>query len=872
MKQHFGWLDNLNKQIIPLSLSLLGCSFLNGRAIAITPSTTVHQINGTYETLQTAKAFELLEEGKLLYEQGRLAETVTLWQQALEQYQQQGESLGQVLSLNYLSLVYQDLGKWQLAQGAIANSFDIINTIPNPSPQLLAQLFNSQGSLELAQGQTEAALASWEKAETLYGQVDDQLGVVGSRINQAQALQSLGFYGRSQDLLQEITSELEGLSNTTVKITGLRSLGLAFKVLGNLESAQQLLEESLQSSQQLNLTQETAATLFALGNLQRSLGNDSQALAFYQQAIQIAPNKITQIEAQLNQLSLLITLEKWQQVEQLYPQIQANLSQVHPSRVSIYAQVNLGESLLKYQEATEQNLNIAPLLAQAVVQGKSLQDHRSTSYALGTLAKIYEKYGQWQDAQKLTEEALQFAEIINAGDISYQWQWQLARILKAQGKLEQAIAVNTKAVETLQSIRSDLAAINSEFQFSFQEQVEPVYRQLVQLLLTSPSGEDIPQENLAQAREVIESLQLAELDNFFRDACLDAQPINIDQLDSKAAVIYPIILSDRLAVIISLPNNKFYYHQTRLNKIQIENTLEGFLQSLNPAFSNQLRLKLAETIYQWLIKPAESKLAENKIESLVFVLDGFLRNLPMSALYDGQQYLLEKYNIALAPGLQLINSTPLQEQKIEAVTAGISASNQGFAALPGVEKELDEIADSINSQKLLNEQFTKSTLQDEITNSSFPVVHLATHGKFSSNPEETFVLTWDAQIKVKDFQNILNLRRRRNLNPVELLVLSACETALGDRKAALGLAGMAVRSGARSTIATLWSVKDDSTALLMTEFYQELSQANQSVSKAQALREAQLKLLRSHSVSGGESPNYQHPFYWAAFVLVGNWL
>jgi CHAT domain-containing protein len=109
---------------------------------------------------------------------------------------------------------------------------------------------------------------------------------------------------------------------------------------------------------------------------------------------------------------------------------------------------------------------------------------------------------------------------------------------------------------------------------------------------------------------------------------------------------------------------------------------------------------------------------------------------------------------------------------------------------------------------------------------------------------------------------LLRAREQGELNPIELLVLSACQTATGDRRAALGLAGLAVRSGARSTLATLWSVNDRSTALFMVEFYRELGQPG--VTKAQAVRNAQLALLKQ--------PQYEHPYYWAPFILLGNWL
>jgi len=248
----------------------------------------------------------------------------------------------------------------------------------------------------------------------------------------------------------------------------------------------------------------------------------------------------------------------------------------------------------------------------------------------------------------------------------------------------------------------------------------------------------------------------------------------------------------------------------------------------------------------------------------VFVLDGSLRNLPMAALYDGEQYLVEKYNLALTPGLQLMDPTAIKDQQLQAVVAGVSESNQGFSALPGVKTEVEEIAQTFPSELLLNQDFTSQNLEQQLKKVPSPLIHLATHGQFSSNPEETFIVTWGDRIKVKDLESILQAREESvDAQPIELLVLSACQTAEGDKRAALGIAGIALRSGARSTLATLWSVEDRSTVKLMNQFYQQLAATNDST-KAHALREAQLALMHSES--------YSHPYYWAPFILVGNWL
>ena len=176
---------------------------------------------------------------------------------------------------------------------------------------------------------------------------------------------------------------------------------------------------------------------------------------------------------------------------------------------------------------------------------------------------------------------------------------------------------------------------------------------------------------------------------------------------------------------------------------------------------------------------------------------------------------------------------------------------------------MNQIASEVPSAILLNREFTLEQLRTEINSVPFPVIHLATHGQFSSKAQDTFLVTWDGNLKVQDLAELLQTRKQDITNPLELLVLSACQTAIGDKKAALGLAGFAVRSGARSTLATLWQVNDESTAKLMVEFYSSLTQQS-GITKAKALQTAQLKLLKE--------PQYQHPFYWAPFVLVGNWL
>jgi CHAT domain-containing protein len=862
-----------------VGLALLAVLFVT----AVLPAIAREPISpGEVAAGPVSAAPQLLQQGKQLYEAGRFLEAAKLWQQVAKEYEAKGEFLNLAQALNYLSLAYQDLGEWERGRAAIEKS---LNLLSNQSQRegkgaaILAQALNAKGRLQLATGQTEAALESWTAAEVAYAGAGNETGRLGSQINQAQALQSLGHYRRSKALLEKLVEQLLPQPDTLLKADGLRSLGVALQLVGDLVRSKEILEQSWGISQRHGDRAGTSATLLGIGNIAKYLGKYDVAVAYYQQAAKIGQNALARVQAQLNQLSLLVATEKWSEASALVPQIESNLSEQPPSRSSVYARVNLAESLIKINRRDRataggkeekcsmpsaqcpmpNSQKIAQLLATAVQQARQLGDPRAEASALNQLGKLYEQTEQWDDAQKLAELSLQIAQKIEATDIVARAAWELGRTLKQKGDIAGATAAYTEAVNALASLRGDLVAINREVQFNFKESVEPVYRGLVSLLLQPGAGE----ANLTKARQVIEALQLAELDNFFKDACLETHPVRVEGIDSQAAVIYPIILSDRLEVILSLPNSPSRHYATPLPGPEIEKNIQKLYSSLYIGYSSSERLRLSEKVYDWLIRPAEAELASHGIKTLVFVLDGVLRSLPMAALYDGKQYLVEKYSVAISPGLQLF-SQGLSRNQLRVLAVGLAEARQGFSALPGVEEEVKQIAVLANSKVLLNRQFTRASLKDQINATAFPVVHLATHGQFSSNPEETFLLTWDGRIAVKDLDLLLQARGKENLNPIELLVLSACQTAAGDGRAALGLAGFALRSGARSTLATLWAVSDKSTADLMTEFYQKLTQPDLNITKAEALRQAQLALLKN--------PQYSHPYFWAPFVLVGNWL
>jgi CHAT domain-containing protein len=831
---------------------------------------SVHSTSNPDDLANSSLSLE--QQAQQSYEAGQFDKATQLLKQAAADSAAKGDELGQARQLRNLALAYQKLGKLSLANEAIQESLKSLLDLKKQgntkeSQRLLAQTLEVKGTLQLDAGQSEQALETWKQTANYYQQIDDLSGITRSKINQSQALQRLGLYRQAIKTLTEVQNTLQSQPDSLLKAKGFQSLGEALRVVGDLKRSQEILQQSLAVAEQLQLHDSLGAILISLGNTAYVQNKPEEGINFYQRAAKESPSPTIKLQAQLNQLRVLLNENKWADADTLVPQIQSNLADLLPSRTSVYARINLAESLIKIsggQDNQSSTPKIAQLLATAVQQAQSLNDERSQAYALGSLGGLYQQNQQWDNAQQLTEQALLLAQSINAADIAYQWQWQLGRILKANGNLEGATAAYTEAVNTLQSIRSDLVSISSDVQFSFRQTVEPVYRELVALLL-QPNADKANQTNLERARKVIESLQLAELDNFFRDACINAKPAQIDQIDKTAAVFYPIILPDRLEVILALPGQPLRQYTTRLPKQQINTTLRDLQDAITvPRYRVSLKRfqQPAQQVYNWLIRPVEAELANSGVKTLAFVPDGAFRNIPLSALYDGKQYLVEKYSVAIAPGLQLVDPKPLAQQKLKVLAFGLTEARQGFAALPNVQSEVERIKTEVESKVLLNQAFTQSNFQQDIDSSSFPVVHLATHGQFSSSADDTFILTWDDRIRANDFNELLRTQQGSQKQPIELLVLSACQTAAGDDRAALGLAGVAVKAGARSTIASLWFVSDEATSLLMSQFYQELTA--QQETKAEALRRAQVAILQNEE--------FAHPYFWAAFVLVGNWL
>ncbi len=348
----------------------------------------------------------------------------------------------------------------------------------------------------------------------------------------------------------------------------------------------------------------------------------------------------------------------------------------------------------------------------------------------------------------------------------------------------------------------------------------------------------------------------------------------------KTALVYIISSAKHLDLILVTPNGPMLHQRSEVPRVTLLQNAKAFRTAVSDATTAPAAyLPKAQTLYQWMIAPLAPALKAQQIDTLIFCLGGGLRSLPIAALHDGQQFLVEQYSLAIIPAFNLLNKRPAQLQNERVLAMGASEFKQQ-SALPAVPLELSSIIDQPKKgEAWLNQDFTVAHLKARRTAYPFGIIHLATHAEFLPGAvQQSYIQFWDAPLTLNQIKD-LNLRSPA----VHLLVLSACQTALGDIQAELGFAGLAVQSGSRAALASLWAVSDVGTLTLMDEFYNQLQTAP---IKAEALRQTQMAMIKGtlkppsalklqRSPQKTTSPpsddiDISHPYYWSAFTLIGN--
>ncbi|MBD2532912.1 CHAT domain-containing protein [Nostoc flagelliforme FACHB-838] len=872
---------------------------------------TVQTKWGELATAKPPNASQLVQQGIEQYRVGNLQEAIISWQTALSAYQNINNRDNAAIVREKLAIAYQQLGQFEEAinywKEAIANYRS-------------SEEFVKVGQLLTELAQTYSRLGHNKEAIAL---------LCGASETDEKCLES---EGSALQIAQKF-SDRQG------EVAALGSLGEAYHLKGKYDLAIETLEYSLKIAQENNLSVYRSSVFNSLGNayfgkaqlneqrvysaklrdaetktdefIKEATSDYKKALGYFNNSLELtrfSNDLSSQMRTLLNLIQLyyhpkyLKLADNNNQAEQVLQEALAQFEKLPNSSNKVYIAIDLAEieQVVSSINSTSFQTQCLPrklkdsqaeeLLKKAVLIAQNIKDSRSESFALGKLGHLYECRKDYNKALDFTKQArLAADQKLRAKDSLYLWEWQAGRIFKAQAQESEAIAAYERAIATLEGdggIRDNLLIAEQDLQFRFRDTISPLYREFARLKLER--AESLPiasleyQKELDSALDAIDSLKLAELQNYFGNDCVFAvfDQKRVDDLEREDTAIFnSIILEDRTAIVVSLPNQEKKQNvkpntERRLKKLTWINDSKKFQESIK-----QFRLEIqtfydptdafltpAQNLYNWIIRPFADDLDQAKIKTIVFIQDGLLRSVPMAALHDGQEFLVQKYAIATTPGLHLTFPKPQNFQDLWMLALGlteaVTVDGEKFKALENVADEVNQATKLFpGSKKLFNKQFTDEGLKQELKQANYPIIHIATHGQFGTIPEDSFLVTGNNK-KITITQLESDIRRfSGGLEPMELLVLTACQTGVGDDRATLGMAGITVQAGVRSALASLWYVDDDFTKELAVKFYENL---RSQMSKAEALKEAQKALINQNKKI--------HPAYWAPFILIGNWL
>lgn len=767
------------------------------------------------------------------------------------------------------------------------------------------------------QAEYQKSLEACHKSIQISQKLNDKSLESTTTMNLGQVYTAQGDYRQALEAFQKSKqiSQTFKSPETTIYVTNW--IANTYQKLGQYERAIATYQDALKISKSLKAKGLESSLLLGLAQANVAQGNLAAALNHYQQSLDITQaNGAIGLQARAFSGIGEIYL-KQSQPQKALPLLQQALD----IQQQVGARQNAAETLNIIGQAQRNQPQLAQAsLQQSLAIAQQIGDRPTEAKALGQLAALYQQQNQPEIAIALYKQSVNTYETVRSGltqlDRGLQQSYAdsiadpyrtLAELLLQQNRILEAQRVldllkiqelddylrnvrsgsNSPGIPTLEPEKLLLSGIHDIL-----EKTVPIGEELSRLRQiaadrrTAPEKQRIAQLEQLQrqitndfnafvlskpVQDLIAQLRPETRDPDFADEMsrlLSIQP-TLAALDQNAVLIYPLILPDRIELILTTANPKTPPRRKTIavSETELRQTIVEFRQSLQSLSRNPR--PPAQKLYEWLIKPIEADLQQVGAKTIIYAPDGILRYVPLGALHDGDRWLTETYAINNITATSLTNwQSPAQRQPN--VLAGAFGSQKtevpvgeerfSFGGLPNAKLEIDNLGELMpKTVKLLGQTFNPQNTLSQIPDHN--ILHLATHGAIVlGRPEQSFILFGNGQaVTIREVQDW-------NLNDVDLVVLSACETALsgqlGKGEEILGLGYQMQRAGAKATIASLWQVNDSSTQVLMTDLYRGLTQG---MTKAEAIQAAQVKMLDANA-------EFTHPYYWAPFILIGNGL
>jgi CHAT domain-containing protein len=680
--------------------------------------------------------------------------------------------------------------------------------------------------------------------------------------------------GATYDSIWALEAAVKGAPDSQSRTRALTQLGLTLTQAGRLADAESILQSAYRQA-----TEQTRYSIaLALGNVASRAHDRDRAAGYYQEVISSTGGGDlagdARIAAELNLIGLRPASERLPLLEQLVPRLEDIKNSDRRAR-AFYGMAAQADEALASMRLPLGNLNpMGPATADTqILRPKNYDRLLELSYsgfakaqqlaeqsgdgllavdALDSLAQLYESEGRFTEAAEINRRALQSTAGLTLGQVEFaqvRLEWRAARLQHRRGDDSSALASYLRAAGHLGSIRQDLPIEDASGKSTYQTLQRPLFVGLADLTLKNVDSvsADQQQARLASALDVIEQTHQAELQDYLGDRCSvdSVSQATIGSVAPAMAVVYPVVLRDRLEVIVRT-HNGLLHHAAPVTAAVLGNEIQNLRSELLDAGSRDF-LRSSRKLYGWLLEPFEQELANANVQELIIVPDGYLRLIPVAALHDGNQFMAERYLISTVTGLTMTEPSAPRGKRPMSLLAGLSnpgpvvdrlmamgfkgsteltanATSRGLLdptdhsvpggeavsqamslrtelALPGVRTEIHDLTPLARSRSLLDGEFTVERFTREIQSGNYQVVHVASHGFFGRNSDQSFLLAYDNIIKLDDLQRLMAAHGNQ-IAGIDLLTLSACDTATGDDRAPLGFAGAAIKARARSVIGT----------------------------------------------------------------------
>ncbi|MUG95825.1 tetratricopeptide repeat protein [Scytonema sp. UIC 10036] len=859
--------------------------------------------NPKASSYSTSEKIMLADVGAIYFRMGQYPKSLDFYQQSLAIYKAGDDKIGAIQTLNNIGVVYVNLGDYTQALDSYEQALKNLQDCCSNYLGTKAAIINNLSGTYFSLGQYQKSLKFAEESSTIYSKLSS---TNSEEINQKDIKLIYDYLGQNSQHLQQVTSRAtvgESFGKDSFQFQGrainFNNIGQIYLNLSQYDQALKLYEQALKLYKENNFKPGIAASLNNIGRVNTHLGKYPQAIEFNNQALTlykeigdrtgegVTLSNLGQIHQKQNQY--LKAAEFYQQALALHREVTDKVSEATTLKflgdsLSAQKQPQLAIAFYKQSvnltESIRQNLRVMPTAIQQ-------------SYT-ETVAERYRRLADLLLQQNRPAEAQQVLDLLKIQEMN--------DFIGHRGGIPQKTAVaNTRqrgstptAEGTSQSpqnlpLKPQEQDITQKYN-AIQDKAIALGQELTNLRKIPKSSRTSAQEKRIAELVTLEQTMTDEFNKFTKNPAvvalvqqlsatsgqenlslrqLNSIRDNLRQLNKKAVLLYPLVLEDRLELVVVTADAPPIHRPVPVKQAELERAIAEFRETLVVPYKDS---KVpGNQLYKWLIQPIENDLKQANAQAIIYAPDGKLRYIPLAALYDGKNWLVERFivNNITAASLTKLNNQPLTSLPTlaAAFTKGeyqvaVGERQEIFSGLKFAKVEVENLAKTIASTKiLLDKDFTSQTTIPQMND--YKIVHLATHGMLvSGNPEDSFILFGDGErVTLKDIENW-------SLPNVDLVVLSACQTGLGKKlgngQEILGLGYQIQLTGAKASIASLWTVSDGGTQALMNEFYTTLKSGK--LTKAEALRTAQLNLI-----TAGNN-QFNHPYYWAAFILIGNGL